>query len=155
MVTHMISGPLFPASPPTKEILDHRARQLLETMSRLEPQQCSDAIVAALREGYQQNAGEPITWIVSQAHPLVSGMKIVRMFIGEGGVEVYSHDGKIGMRNLVPMISVRLTQEAMPLDIFEEELIAAESDEDDDDDPDEPEFEPEQPPSPSAPSAIS
>jgi hypothetical protein len=73
---------------------------------------------------------EPVTWIVSQAHPLMPDMKVIRMFIIDSGVEVYSvsNDGKSGARNLVPMKSVRLTEEAMPLDVFAEELEEAEDD---------------------------
>jgi|GEM_PF-2362727 len=73
---------------------------------------------------------EPVTWIVSQAHPLMPDMKVIRMFIIDTGVEVYSvsNDGKSGARNLVPMKSVRLTEEAMPLDVFADELEQAEDD---------------------------
>jgi hypothetical protein len=79
----------------------------------------------------QSTKEEPITWIVGQAHPLVPQMKVMRMFVDRGGVEVYSvsDDGKAGMRNLVPMSWVRLIEEAMPLDVFVEELAAAEEDE--------------------------
>lgn len=78
----------------------------------------------------------PATWVVSQPHPLVPDMMVVRMFVDRGGVEVYSHDGRNGMRNLIPMTWVRLIEEVMPLDVFAEELAAAESDEPDDDDND-------------------
>lgn len=86
-----------------------------------------------------------ITWGVGAPHPLVpETYKVIRMFVDRGGVEVYSvsNDGKSGMRNLIPMERVRFIEEAMPLDVFVEELDAAESagDDDDDDDPDEPEF---------------
>jgi len=99
---------------------------------------------------------EPITWVLSQPHPLVPNMKVVRMFVDRGGVEVYSvpDDGKNGMRNLIPMSWVRLVEEVMPLDVFVEELAAAESDGgDDDDDDDEPGLTPDvQPAVASAPS---
>jgi hypothetical protein len=90
---------------------------------------------------------EPITWMVSQPHPLVPDMRVVRMFVDRGGVEVYSvlSDGSKGMRNLIPMNWVRLIEEVMPLDVFVEELAAAESDEDDDD-PNDPALDPEVPP---------
>jgi hypothetical protein len=60
------------------------------------------------------------------------------MFVDRGGVEVYavSSDGKNGMRNLIPMSWVRLVEEVMPLEVFVEELAAAESEPDDDDDDD-------------------
>jgi len=86
-----------------------------------------------------------ITWAIGQPHPLVPSAQVVRMFIDQGGVEIYSVSGdkRTGMRNLVPMHRVRLTEEAMPLDIFIEELTAAES-EDPDPEAEEPE-EPEEP----------
>jgi len=82
---------------------------------------------------------EEMVWIVSQPHPLVPDMKVMRMFVDRGGVEVYSisSDGRSGTRNLIPMGCVRLIEEAMPLDVFIEEVAAAEGD-----DGDEPEPEP-------------
>jgi len=81
---------------------------------------------------------EPVTWLVSKPHPFIPDMKVMRMFIDRGGVEVYSvsGDGKSGIRNLVPMGSIRLIEEVMPLDVFVEELTAAENDDPDPDDPD-------------------
>jgi hypothetical protein len=82
----------------------------------------------AKSQGEPQGEPEPVTWIVGQAHPLVPDMRVMRMFIDQSVVEVYSvsSDGKAGIRNRVPMHSIRLTEEAMPLDVFVEELIAAE-----------------------------
>jgi hypothetical protein len=73
---------------------------------------------------------DPVAWVVSQSHPLVPQVNVVRMFLDRGGVEVYSvsHDGKAGMRNLIPISHVRLVEEAMPIDVFVEELNAAEND---------------------------
>lgn len=81
---------------------------------------------------------DPITWAVGEPHPLASGVKVIRMFVDRGGVEVYSvsSDGKAAVRNLIPMSWIRLIEEAMPLDVFVEELAAAEAG--DDDDPDDP-----------------
>jgi hypothetical protein len=77
---------------------------------------------------------DPVTWIVTQPHPLVPAMRVVRMFTDHGGVEIYSvsADGANGMRNLIPLTQIRLIEEAMPLDVFIEELAAAEDDDDDD-----------------------
>lgn len=85
----------------------------------------------------KQEESEPVTWVVSQPHPLIPDMKVIRMFVDRGGVEVYSisSDGRNGMRNLIPMSWVRLTEEAMPLDVFADELEAAET-EDPNPDPD-------------------
>ena len=86
---------------------------------------------------------EPLTWVVSLAHPLVPDMKVIRMFVEDVGIAVYSVDGKIGMRNLIPMERTRLVEEAMPLEVFADELYRAEvetaaeaaSADNDDDDP--------------------
>jgi hypothetical protein len=85
---------------------------------------------------------DPVAWVVSQPHPLVPQVNVVRMFLDRGGVEVYSvsHDGKAGMRNLIPISHVRLVEEAMPIDVFIEELSAAENG-DDEIEPEEPEQE--------------
>lgn len=82
---------------------------------------------------------DPVTWTVSHEHPLVPDMKVVRMFATRDRVEVYSvsSNGRAGMRNIIPMSWVRLVEEAMPLDVFVDELSDAESgDDDDDDEPD-------------------
>src|ERR1700722_1286897 len=117
MLTRVLSNPLFP---PDREAL------------KKEP---------SLKD-------EPIAWIVGSQHPLVPSMKIVRMFVDRGGVEIYSvsPDGRSGTRNMIPMSQIRIIEEAMPLDVFIEELDAAEND--DDDDPDDPEVEPETAPEP-------
>ena len=119
MLTRMVSDPLFPETKPQVMACPH----------------CKQNLALPLPTAGKD---EPITWIVGQRHPLVPDMKVMRMFIDHGGVEVYSvaNDGKAGMRNLVPMTSVRLTEEAMPMDVFAEELAAAEE-EDDDSEPEE------------------
>jgi hypothetical protein len=69
-------------------------------------------------------------------------MKVIRMFLTDDGVEVYSvaDDNRAVMRNLVPSKTIRLTEETMPIDVFADELEAAEEDNfpggDDPDDPD-------------------
>jgi hypothetical protein len=103
---------------------------------------------------------EAVTWTVGQAHPLLDTYKVIRMFIDLGGVEIYSSDGKNGVRHIIPSSMVRFAEEAMALNTFGEELYAAEAegapvgplsagDDDDDDDPDdepdEPDDEPETP----------
>lgn len=74
---------------------------------------------------------EPVVWIVSQPHPLAQNARVVRMFIDRDvGVEVYSElaDGK-GIRNLIPLAQVRLTEEAMPREVLIDEIAAVEEDE--------------------------
>ena len=97
---------------------------------------------------------EPITWAVRTPHPIIDTYMVVRMFADLGGVEIYSlsTDGKSGMRNTIPTSKIRLVEEAMPFDVFKEELeaamysgapvgplSAADDDDDDDDEPGEPE----------------
>lgn len=114
MLTRMVSDPLFPDTKQQVMACPH----------------CKQNLSIPLPSADKQ---EPVTWIVGQPHPLVPDMKVMRMFIDGGGVEVYSvsNDGKAGMRNLVPIGSVRLTEEAMPLDVFAEELAAAEEEDED------------------------
>ena len=117
MVVHMISNPMFPAEPAAP--------------------------------GTPPNREEPVHWVISKNHPFVPNFRVMRMFLDRGGVEVYSvfEADKIGMRDVIPMHNVRLVQESMPIDIFVEELAAAE--EEDGDEPDlEPEPEPEPTPGP-------
>jgi hypothetical protein len=98
--------------------------------------------------------GEAIIWAINAPHPLTESYKIIRMFVDLGGVEIYSMsiDGKNGMRNIIPTSKIRFTEEAMPLNVFGEELYAAEfaaapvgplavdnDDDDDEDDNDDPE----------------
>jgi hypothetical protein len=89
---------------------------------------------------------QPVTWVLSHPHPLVPSMKVVRMFVENGGIAVYSaaDDGSTGMRNLIPLDRTRLVEEAMPLEVFIDELGQAESDANfaDDDDDDSPETPP-------------
>jgi len=77
-----------------------------------------------------------LIWAFGKQHPFVPEANVVRMFIDRGGVDIYSvsQDAKSAMRDHVPMHHVRLIQEAMPIDVFAEELAEAEAGEDDDDD---------------------
>ena len=86
---------------------------------------------------------EPKTkrWAVGTRHPYVPDANVVRMFIradAGGGIEIYSYSvengSAVGMRDFIPMSRIRFVQEAMPLNVFAEELAMAESDGDDEDD---------------------
>jgi hypothetical protein len=81
---------------------------------------------------------QPVTWVVSKPHPLVPEANVIRMFVGQHGVEIYSvsQDGRNGMRDIVPLSTIRLIQETMPLDIFVEELEYSERSDDDPSDSD-------------------
>ena len=75
---------------------------------------------------------EPTHWALSKEHPFVPGFRVLRMFLDEDGLVVYSigPDNKSGMRDLV-MARVRLAQEAMPVDVLIEEIEDAEGEDDD------------------------
>lgn len=101
-------------------------------------------------EGQFKESVEPVTWILRRPHPFVPEMTIVGMFLNKDGIEIYSTNQKMGMRDLVQMKSVRLIQESMLMSVFEEELYLAESGDDDDVDPPEP-GSPDPEPEPEAP----
>jgi hypothetical protein len=63
------------------------------------------------------------SWKLDGVHPLVPEMKVVRMFVVDGGVHVYSAPSNgVCTRNFVPMGWIRLIQEVMPLEVFVEQL---------------------------------
>ena len=82
---------------------------------------------------------EPITWTVGSQHPLIPEMRVMRMFISDEGVDVYSvsADGHSGMRNMISLGTIRLVEEAMPLEVFIQELAAAEGPDDEEEEDDE------------------
>jgi hypothetical protein len=111
MVTRILSNPLFPPDPAAQNLI---------------------------------SKDEPVAWIVGSPHPFVSNMTVVRMFIDpeDAVAEVYAlaKDGRSGTRNLIPLSQIRLVEEAMPLDVFLEQLTEAEGgDEEEDPEPGEPE----------------
>jgi len=89
-----------------------------------------------------------INWEVGKPHPFVSTMKVIAMYVNGALVEIYSvsMESREGMRDLVPLHRTRIIREAMPIEIWAEELAAAEAGPDDDPpdpDDDEPDDEPE------------
>lgn len=69
-------------------------------------------------------------WILNRPHPLATEAKIVRMFHREdGGVDVYSSDGKMFVRTFVPARVIRFCDEAMSEDTFVAFIEEAEVDE--------------------------
>jgi hypothetical protein len=84
----------------------------------------------------------PIMWAVSEANPLGSDMKVIRMFVvDQGDVEIYSmsSDGKNCIRDRIPRHLIRVIHEEMPPEVFVGELEAAEAGEPDEPEEDEPE----------------
>src|SRR5271166_1850934 len=86
---------------------------------------------------------EPTVWILNHPHPLASEAKIVRMYHREdGGVDVYSSDGKMFVRTFVPERVIRFCDEAMSEDTFVEFITIAEEEEEEEEEeelPEEPE----------------
>ena len=83
---------------------------------------------------------EPVAWALSKPHPFIPDLNVVRMFLDRGDgngsatVEIYSvspNGTKGGVRHIIPLNSVRIVEEAMPIDVFVEELAAAEGPNDD------------------------
>ena len=103
-------------------------------------------IVSRLASEGVDKKDQSLIWALAGVHPLAKDFKIVRMFMvsDPDRVEIYSvsSDAKTGMRDCIPWARILIVGEAMPsLNIFVEELAAAEGgDEDPDDD------EPEAPP---------
>jgi len=80
---------------------------------------------------------EPVLWLLGGNHPF-SGAKIVRIHFDDLAVEIYAvSGGGAPTRNIIPMSRVRLLEEEMPVEIFIEEMTAAQEEEPDDDDDDE------------------
>lgn len=69
-----------------------------------------------------QESGQPAIFAIKEPHPLVPDMVVVRMFVNEEGVEVYSRRDNKAMRSFVPFGWIRLVEEAMPFGIFSGEL---------------------------------
>ena len=86
-------------------------------------------------------------WIVSEKHPYVPDLSVMRMFNDRGGIEIYSasSDAKSCIRDFVPMARVRLSQEAMPVDVYVDELRAAELGDGDEEEDESVEPEPDEP----------
>jgi hypothetical protein len=99
MLTHVISNALFP---------DMQAEAVV-------CQQCQVSLAVPTDKGI---------WVVDRPHPLVPELKIERMFLDHGGVEIYSmsENRKICARNFIPMDWIRIIEEEMPLEVFFEEL---------------------------------
>lgn len=112
----------------------------------------------ALNPDGSKKRAEPIVWALSKPNPLTEAATIVRMFVVEEGIEIYSiaQNGGPGIRNTIPFAMVRIVEEVMPPEVFAAVLGAAsdadaEDDPDDDDEPDDDEPEGLPPAPPTAP----
>lgn len=108
-ITLMISNSVFPRKPDPKTMACPH---------------CKGSIAVPDVSKDKKEEPEPIFWLLSKPHPFVPDMKIVRMFRVRDVVNVYSvsSDEKVGMRDRVPMQSVRLLEDGMPFDVFVEEM---------------------------------
>ena len=79
-------------------------------------------------------------WAIARAHPSEKELKVMRIFLTEEGIDVYAitTDGKGCARYSIPDRFVRMIEEAMPLDMWADEMANAEEDKDGVD-PEEPE----------------
>jgi len=120
-------------------------------VERLLPQPRPDAtaLVRLVTASLTADGDKELTvWILNHPHPLATEAKIVRMYSREdGGIEVYSSDGKMFVRTVIPERCIRFFDEAMSEDTFVEFITIAEEDEDEPE-PEEPEPEPEPEPAP-------
>ena len=109
-----------------------------ETETEYDPPTVTMAVTDHLK------GNEPLTWKLKGDHPYVPEMKVMAMFLHSSILEIYSTDGKTGLRERIPMTRVRITQEYISSDIFNDELDASEvkhldiDEEDEDDEPEAP-----------------
>lgn len=103
---------------------------------------------------YAGDGTDPISWILGRKHPRMPSMTVVRMIYTPAGVEVYAAgvapetNEEVFMRVSIPAQDLRLVEEAMPLDVFIEELEAADASDDSYEDDDSEEASQEAPPTP-------
>ena len=82
---------------------------------------------------------EPMSWVVTGAHPFIEAAQVVAIFVDGAGIDVYSvrrdETGDVEcMRDHIPLSRVRVFRESMPFDTFENEMKLAEDDDEDEDD---------------------
>ena len=88
---------------------------------------------------FPEDGVAPIVFRIDAVHPLMPTARIVRMFIIDGGVEIYAMKQErpgafIGVRNTIPMHWVRLVEEIMHPDVLNDEIELADARADEDDD---------------------
>lgn len=110
----------------------HAVPSILPVERRLpQPDADATALVRMVTEPLDPIDGykEPTAWLLNRPHPLAGEAKIVRMYRDDGGVEVYSSDGKMFVRTFVPERVIRFCDEAMSEDTFVEFIEISELDE--------------------------
>lgn len=108
-------------------------------------------VSVVVTDTFLPNTEGAITWGLKGQHPLYANMQIIRMFVTETVVEVFSlptdKNDTNGVRNTIPLSRVRLIEEIMPFDVLAQELTDAHisaHEEDDDEDGDDEDSEPEE-----------
>ena len=73
---------------------------------------------------------EGLIWEINKAHPMFDGFTVIRMFVSEGQVEIYSTPSagpaKMGLRHTVPMSRVRAVEEFLDPATFVAEIAELE-----------------------------
>ena len=87
-----------------------------------------------LEEATDPTVAKVLIWELEKPHPIIDGMRVVRMYSLPGvSVDVYSFkaEGKdnCGVRNTIPWHHVRIVEEIMDVPTFVEEIGLAEEDE--------------------------
>jgi hypothetical protein len=122
------------------------------------PNPHATALVRLVTVSFAADGSKDLTpWVINKPHPLTKESKIVRMYHrDDGGVEVYSTDGRMFIRTFIPGQHVVFFDEMMSEDTFIAFIDEAEADEEEEEEeeeeveqaPAEPEPEPPSPPSP-------
>jgi hypothetical protein len=129
----------------------HVGPSILPVERRLpQPDEDATALVRLVTDPLNpEDTAKQSVWILNHPHPLANEAKIVRMYSREdGGVEVYSSDGKMFVRTVIPDRVIQFFDEAMSEETFVAFIEEAETEEEEEELP-EPEPEPE--PEPGSP----
>lgn len=142
-MTQPITTIQLPAPTPGTPILARMVSNALFPEAEMRNVQCPHCTQRHQVSVGKNKQDEPIVWELNKPHPLLPDMLLVRMFVEDDGVEIYSvaKDGTGGLRNLVPMSTVRLIEELMTPRVLVDELTEAEEGNaesfEEDDEPDE------------------
>lgn len=120
-----------------------------------QPDPHATALVRLVTDSLDESK-DPTAWLLNRPHPLATEAKIVRMYQREdGGVDVYSSDGRMFVKTFVPERVIRFADEAMSEDTFVEFITIAEEGEEEEEEEPEPEPAPAPTPPPNGPSGSS
>lgn len=106
------------------------------------PEPKPPVVVKFVSRSIFSNEGKEITWVFGQPHPITKGALITRMFMSEdGSMRVFSVPAP-GVQgdctiDTIPADQVKIVQEIMSMEVFLDELAAAEGYDDDEDEEEE------------------